>query len=289
MPKNSVSEWDTTAANNTDIGGVDLAENSMRPRDVNNAIRTMMAQIRTNAPSGATTDNTLPRFNGTAGALQTSGVVVDDSNNISGLGSIKAGADIASGEATRTFNLIDSAAVLRVWRYLAISNSSSPAVELIQGTGATAGDAANTWWDIYTTAVGGSASADRMIFRRRTGGGFVESLIIDANQQVLVSGSLGRNAPVTKTANFTVAATENWLINNKSGSSCTVTLPAASSFPGREIMIKTIQAQTTVSASSNVVPLGGGAAGTAILSANAGRWATLVSDGTNWIIMAGVI
>ncbi|TIR87370.1 MAG: hypothetical protein E5X05_01345 [Mesorhizobium sp.] len=102
-------------------------------------------------------------------------------------------------------------------------------------------------------------------------------------------GSFGRGAPVTKTADFTVAATENWLINNKSGSSCTVTLPAASSFTGREITIKTIQAQTTVSASSNVVPLAGGAAGTAILSANAGRWATLVSDGTNWVIMAGVV
>jgi hypothetical protein len=41
------------------------------------------------------------------------------------------------------------------------------------------------------------------------------------------------------------------------------------------------------SASSNVVPLAGGAAGTAILSATAGAWATLVSDGTNWIVMAG--
>lgn len=98
-------------------------------------------------------------------------------------------------------------------------------------------------------------------------------------------GSFGRGAPVTKTADFTVAATENWLINNKSGSSCTVTLPTASSFTGREITIKTIQAQTVVSASSNVVPLAGGAAGTAILAATAGKWATLVSDGTNWVIM----
>ena len=52
-------------------------------------------------------------------------------------------------------------------------------------------------------------------------------------------------------------------------------------------MIKTIQAQTVVSASSNVVPLVGGAAGTAILAATAGKWATLVSDGTNWVIMQG--
>lgn len=47
MSKDTVSDWSTTPASNTDVGGVDLAENSMRPRDVNNAIRTMMAQLKT--------------------------------------------------------------------------------------------------------------------------------------------------------------------------------------------------------------------------------------------------
>lgn len=103
------------------------------------------------------------------------------------------------------------------------------------------------------------------------------------------AANVGRGAPVTKTADFTVGATENWLINNKAAATCTVTLPAAASFPGREIMIRNIQAFTVVSASSNVVPLVNAAAGTAILSANNGRWCTLVSDGTNWIQMAGVI
>lgn len=100
-------------------------------------------------------------------------------------------------------------------------------------------------------------------------------------------GYLYRSAPVTKTANFTVAAYESFLINNKSGSSCTATLPTASAYTGREITILNYQAQTVVSASSNVVPLAGGAAGTAILAATAGKYATLVSDGTNWIITAG--
>jgi len=91
--------------------------------------------------------------------------------------------------------------------------------------------------------------------------------------------------PVTKTANFSVAAGETWLINNKSGSSCTVTLPTASTNSGRVLYFLNYQAQTLVSASSNVVPLAGGAAGTAILEAVAGANATLVSDGTNWIMM----
>ena len=79
----------------------------------------------------------------------------------------------------------------------------------------------------------------------------------------VINASTG--APVTKTANFTVAASENWLINNKSGSTCTVTLPTASSWTGRQLVFKNMQAQTLVSASSNVVPIDSTTAGTAIL------------------------
>jgi hypothetical protein len=92
------------------------------------------------------------------------------------------------------------------------------------------------------------------------------------------------SAPVTKTADFTVAATDLWLINNKSGSTCTVTLPAAASFTGRILHFQNYQVQALVSASSNVVPISGGAAGTSILVASSGDQATLVSDGTNWLM-----
>jgi hypothetical protein len=93
------------------------------------------------------------------------------------------------------------------------------------------------------------------------------------------------SAPVTKTANFTVAVGEAWLINNKSGSTCTVTLPTASAWIGRQLIFKNMQPQTLVSASSNVVPLDSTSAGTAILLDVVGNWATMVSDGTNWVIM----
>ena len=102
-----------------------------------------------------------------------------------------------------------------------------------------------------------------------------------------VVGSFGRGAPVTKTADFTLADTENWLIVNK-GSSCTVTLPAASSWTGREFTIKVITAHAVVSATAaSVVPRIGGGAGTAILPATDGAWATLVSNGATWEIMCG--
>jgi len=100
----------------------------------------------------------------------------------------------------------------------------------------------------------------------------------------LASTASAPSAPVTKTADFTVAATDVWLINNKSGSTCTVTLPTASANTGRILYFQNYQVRALVSASSNVVPLTGGAAATSILLASSGDSATLVSDGTNWLM-----
>jgi hypothetical protein len=93
------------------------------------------------------------------------------------------------------------------------------------------------------------------------------------------------SAPVTKTADFTLAVTESWVINNKSGSTCTVTLPTPSAYTGRQVTFKNMQAQFLVSASANVVPIDSTSAGTLILLDVVGNWATMVSDGTNWVIM----
>lgn len=100
---------------------------------------------------------------------------------------------------------------------------------------------------------------------------------------VATNGTVTTNAPVTKTADFSVASTDTWLINNKTGSTCTVTLPSPSANTGRVLYFINYQNQLLVSASSNVVSRSGGAAGTAILDNVAGNWATIVSDGTSWI------
>jgi hypothetical protein len=100
---------------------------------------------------------------------------------------------------------------------------------------------------------------------------------------VATNGTVTTTAPVTKTADFSVASTDTWLINNKTGSTCTVTLPSPSANTGRVLYFINYQNQLLVSASSNVVSRAGGAAGTAILDNVAGNWATIVSDGTNWI------
>jgi hypothetical protein len=45
MPKNKVSEYSPTAANNTDIGNINIAE-GCAPSGINNAIRELMAQLK---------------------------------------------------------------------------------------------------------------------------------------------------------------------------------------------------------------------------------------------------
>ena len=93
--------------------------------------------------------------------------------------------------------------------------------------------------------------------------------------------------PAIKTASFTLGANENFVIVNGAAANVTVTLPAASSVPGRVVTIKNLSATyTVISASSNVKPQNSDTAGTAILAASATAWAMLVSDGTNWVIMA---
>ena len=100
----------------------------------------------------------------------------------------------------------------------------------------------------------------------------------------IINAQIRRRAPVTKTAAFTVGDAEHWIICNGTAA-IAVTLPDAAINMGREIMLKTISAFAVNSTASNVVPLAGGTAGTAILPATAGKWATLVSDGANWVIM----
>ena len=98
---------------------------------------------------------------------------------------------------------------------------------------------------------------------------------------------LSTSNPTTITNNYTVGSGDSDITCNGSAS-ITLTLPSASANPGKIIWLRNIAAFTVVSASFNVVPLAGGAAGTAIMAATAGKWVRLKSDGSsNWIITAG--
>jgi hypothetical protein len=152
---------------------------------------------------------------------------------------------------------------------------------LLKGNG-TAISAATSGTD-YAPATSGTS-----ILYGNGSGGFSNVTVgsgLSFSAGTLAATASSGSAPITKTADFTVGVGETWFINNKSGSTCTVTLPSAATYTGRELTFKNMQAQTLVSASSNVVPIDSTSAGTSILLAVVGNWATMVSDGTNWIVM----
>ena len=139
--------------------------------------------------------------------------------------------------------------------------------------------------DIYF--VTGVQLTNRSEKMRITAGGNVGIGTTTPENRLQLAGSLGRKTPVTVAAStYTVLSDDTWIIVNNAGT-CTITLPTAADWDGREIMIKTITANTVISNASNVSAITEPPAtvGTAILPATDGAWATLVSDGTRWIIM----
>jgi hypothetical protein len=109
--------------------------------------------------------------------------------------------------------------------------------------------------------------------------------VVTPTNTLEVSGSFSIGPPVTKTTNFTLAATENIIIIGAGTGTVVVTLPAANTCAGRQLYVKTIATRALNSASANVAPIGSATVGTGILTATVGKWAILVSNGTNWVIM----
>ena len=98
------------------------------------------------------------------------------------------------------------------------------------------------------------------------------------------NGLVTKSVPVGGTS-YALAVTDSSLVLNPSGTFTLTLGPATGGNTGRTIWLKLIAAFAVNSATANVVPVTGGAAATAILSATAGKWCVLQSDGTSWQIM----
>tara|TARA_R110000822_G_scaffold2525_1_gene12001 strand:+ start:112 stop:2103 length:1992 start_codon:yes stop_codon:yes gene_type:complete len=98
---------------------------------------------------------------------------------------------------------------------------------------------------------------------------------------------LERNYAYSTSSSFTVSVNTTWQDINTSVLT-TLTLPNAATYPGKELNIRQSGTGQLQSASSNVIPFTSpptGSTGTAILNPTNNKAVTLVSDGTNWIIM----
>lgn len=114
--------------------------------------------------------------------------------------------------------------------------------------------------------------------------GVTRKVFVDTGSSNVTMDRRTSSVVTVTNSTYTVLDQDEYLIANRAGT-ITVTLPGATTWPGRELRIKTIQAQAVDSASSNVAPIGDSVVGTSILPATDGAWALLKSDGTNWIIM----
>ena len=161
-----------------------------------------------------------------------------------------------------------------------------------------AGNAPPTW----TTPTTGTITAVSVVsangFAGTSSGGATPALTLTTTITGLLKGNgtaisaavantdyIPLSTVLTKTSDYTITGTDTWIINNKPSTALTLTFPAASSWTGRYITVKNMQALAVNSATSNIVPIDSTTAGTAILLGVVGNWATLVSDGTNWVIM----
>jgi hypothetical protein len=117
MAKNKISEYSATASNNTDIGGINIAE-GCAPSGINNAIRELMAQLK-DQQAGTDADGFVVggAFTSSGGAVFSSGttfsgsVVMSSTVGISGVASLTGStnnigtttsATILSGSVTQT-------------------------------------------------------------------------------------------------------------------------------------------------------------------------------------------
>ena len=101
-----------------------------------------------------------------------------------------------------------------------------------------------------------------------------------------VNTYLAINGPgITLSSSFGVYS--HWYVNINQASTVTITLPSASGNTNKTLVIKNTGSGAVNSQSTNIEPLNSTSLTDAILVSGGGKYATLVSNGTNWIKMSG--
>jgi hypothetical protein len=132
MAKNKISEWSSTPASNTDVGGINIAE-GMAPSDVNNAIREMMAQIK-DQQAGLDGDNFTVGGNLTVNGSTSFGALTTTGNTV--LGDASGDTLTITGTAVSApngLNIDSNTLVVDVTNNRVGVNSETPAVGLAVG------------------------------------------------------------------------------------------------------------------------------------------------------------
>jgi hypothetical protein len=210
MSKDKVSEWSSTAANNSDVGGINIAE-GMAPSGVNNAMREIMAQIK-DMQAGTDGDYFVVggAFTATGAATFSSTMYVANVATFNN--------NVTIGASTTNSLTLNAATIVAP---SALTVSSTGAIKLPSGTDAQRPTAAagqiryNTTagrFEGYTTAWGGIGGG-------ATGGGTDEvfqengntvntSYTITTNKNAISAGDI----TIASSATVTVPTGSRWII-----------------------------------------------------------------------------
>ena len=130
----------------------------------------------------------------------------------------------------------------------------------------------------------GSVSGTNRLLGKNTSNNGVGDITVGSGLN-LTSDVLNVNSKITNidTSQYSITSTDVY-VDNKNSSSTTIILPLAGLNVFRELKFKNSSTGALI-ANGDIIPLSGSGTTTTILPATNAKWCTLVSDGTNWIIM----
>jgi hypothetical protein len=132
--------------------------------------------------------------------------------------------------------------------------------------------------------ISGSVSGTNRLLGKNTSNNGVGDITVGSGLN-LTSDVLNVNSKITNinTSQYSITSTDVY-VDNKNSSSTTIILPLAGLNVFRELKFKNSSTGALI-ANGNIIPLSGSGTTTTILPATNAKWCTLVSDGTDWIIM----
>jgi hypothetical protein len=245
MPITKISEYSATAASNTDINGIDIAE-GCAPSGINDAIRTLMKQIKD--LQAGTSGDTIPLTAGGTGSTTASAA--------------RTALGLAIGTNVQAYdqNLTTFVNVFT----LPTADGTANQVLKTDGSGVL-GFATGATGDVTTT---GTQTLTNKTLENPTVQNYVESVV--AIGTVTSSHTLALTNGTVQTATLTAST------------ACTFTMPTATA--GKSFVLLLKQAASTGLGTATFTGVKFGTAGAPVITAAAGKMdiLTFVADGTNW-------
>lgn len=236
---------------------------------------------------GTSTDNAVVRFNGTTGTnIQDSGVLVDDSNNVTipGTLSVTGGQDMVdnvtaivdNGDNTKKLKFDAAGITTATTRTVTVPDADTTMV----GTDVAQTLSGKTFSDAITgaqiTTPSNPASGYNKIYFKSDDKPYV--LDSAGNETDIISGDSTLNI-ASKSANYTVTTNDDLLLADSSGGAFTFTMPTEADSSGLVFTFK------KTSSDFNAVTIDNDAAGEITTINTEGETVKITSDGTSWYVI----